>query len=240
VGDEGGFAPHLKSNVEAIELVLRAIERAHYKPGVDVVLALDVAANQLFDNGTYVFQRSDGSRRTSDEMIAMYLDLAAHFPIWSIEDGLSEWDWDGWRRLTAALGDRVQLVGDDIFATDRALIGRAVDQRVGTAALIKPNQIGTVTATREAIAEARAGNYGTIVSHRSGDTPDDFIADLAVALWAGQIKAGAPCRGERVAKYNQLLRIEEALGVDAIYAGTMPFRPRPHAITAMEPNGQPR
>jgi enolase len=234
VGDEGGFAPVLQSNVEALELLMRAIESARYRPGQDVVLALDVAANQLYDGEAYLFRRSGGKRQSSDEMIAMYVDLVQRFPIWSIEDCLAERDWGGWQRLTATLGDRVQLVGDDIFATDRALISRAVEQHVGTAALIKPNQIGTVTATREAIGEARAGNYGTIVSHRSGDTPDDFIADLAVALWAGQIKAGAPCRGERTAKYNQLLRIEEALGEDAIFAGAMPFRPKPHAIAASD------
>jgi enolase len=220
VGDEGGFAPHLKANVEAVELVLRAVERAGLRPGVDVVLALDPAASEFFEDGAYVFRKSDGSRRTAVDMVEFYEDWVRQFPIWSIEDGLAENDWDGWRVLTDRLGGRVQLVGDDIFVTNPATIRRAVAEGIGNAALIKLNQIGTVSETLEAIAVARAATYGTVISHRSGETSDDFIADLAVASAAGQIKTGAPARGERVAKYNQLARIEEELAGEARYAGT--------------------
>jgi enolase len=223
VGDEGGFAPNLTANVEAIELILQAIERAGLRAGEDVVLALDPAASEFYKDGVYVFRKSDQSRKSAVEMIAFYEDWVRQFPILSIEDGLAESDWEGWTLLTERLGNRIQLVGDDIFVTNPAIIRRAVDQGIANAALIKLNQIGTVTETLAAMAEARAGGYGTVISHRSGETPDDFIADFAVATSAGQIKTGAPCRGERVAKYNQLLRIEEELGVQARYAGRRPF-----------------
>jgi len=223
VGDEGGFAPNLKANVEAVECILHAIERAGLRPGEDIVLALDPAASEFFDDGVYVFRKSDQSRRSAAEMIAFYEEWVRQFPILSIEDGLAEGDWEGWQLLTERLGNRIQLVGDDIFVTNPAIIHRAVDEKIANAALIKLNQIGTVTETLAAMAEARAGGYGTVISHRSGETPDDFIADLAVATSAGQIKTGAPCRGERTAKYNQLVRIEEELGTQARYAGRRPF-----------------
>lgn len=223
VGDEGGFAPNLKANVEAVECILHAIERAGLRPGEDIVLALDPAASEFFDDGVYVFRKSDQSRRSAAEMIAFYEEWVRQFPILSIEDGLAEGDWEGWKLLTERLGSYIQLVGDDIFVTNPAIIHRAVDEKIANAALIKLNQIGTVTETLAAMAEARAGGYGTVISHRSGETPDDFIADLAVATSAGQIKTGAPCRGERVAKYNQLVRIAEELGAQARYAGRHPF-----------------
>ena len=221
VGDEGGFAPNLKANVEAVDLVLRAVERAGLRPIADIVLALDPAASEFFDDGAYVFRKSDGSRRTAHDMVRFYEDWVRQFPIWSIEDGLAEGDWDGWSHLTTRLGDRIQIVGDDIFVTNPGIIRQGIAKKVGNAALIKLNQIGTLSETIEAIAVARSGGYGTVISHRSGETADDFIADLAVATAAGQIKTGAPARGERVAKYNQLLRIEEALGSEARYAGTL-------------------
>ena len=224
VGDEGGFAPNLRANVEAIELVLRGVERAGLRPGSDIVLALDPAASEFFEDGAYVFRKSDGSRRTSAQMVEFYEDWVRQFPIWSIEDGLAEDDWNGWRILTERLGQRIQLVGDDIFVTNPAIIRRAIERKVANASLIKLNQIGTLTETLEAIAVSRAAGYGTVISHRSGETSDDFIADLAVATAAGQIKTGAPARGERVAKYNQLLRIEEELGTAAPYAGRAPFK----------------
>ena len=221
VGDEGGFAPNLKANVEAVDLVLRAVERAGLRPIADIVLALDPAASEFFEDGAYVFRKSDGSRRTAHDMVRFYEDWVRQFPIWSIEDGLAEGDWDGWSHLTTRLGDRIQIVGDDIFVTNPGIIRQGIAKKVGNAALIKLNQIGTLSETIEAIAVARSGGYGTVISHRSGETADDFIADLAVATAAGQIKTGAPARGERVAKYNQLLRIEEALGSEARYAGTL-------------------
>jgi len=224
VGDEGGFAPNLKANVEAIEVILSAIEVAGLKPGVDIVLALDPASSEFFENGAYVFKKSDKSRKTSSEMIDFYESWIRQFPIASLEDGLAENDWDGWKLLTERLGKRVQLVGDDIFVTNPLIIKRAIQEKVANAVLIKLNQIGTVTETIAAIVAARDAGYGTVISHRSGETADDFIADFAVATAAGQIKTGAPCRGERVAKYNQLARIEEELGSKARFAGTSPFR----------------
>jgi len=221
IGDEGGFAPNLSANVQAVEVILEAMERAGLRPGTDIVIALDPAASEFFEDGLYVFRKSDGLPRTSAEMIALWEDWTRQFPIWSIEDGLAEEDWDGWRALTVCLGDRVQLVGDDIFVTDPAIIRRAIDTKVANAALIKLNQIGTLTETLQAIEAARGGGYGTVISHRSGETSDDFIADLAVGTAAAQIKTGAPARGERVAKYNQLLRIEEELGPEARYAGVL-------------------
>jgi enolase len=231
VGDEGGFAPSLSANVEAVEVVLRAIERVGLRPGVDVVLALDPAASEFGHDGTYVFRKSDGRARTAAEMVEFYADWVRQFPIWSIEDGLGEDDWTGWKLLTARLGGQIQLVGDDIFVTDPTTIRRAIREGVANAALIKLNQIGTVSETLAAVAAAREGRYGTVISHRSGETADDVIADLAVATGAGQIKTGAPCRGERVAKYNQLLRIEEELGSRATFAGTRAFgRHRPGQV----------
>jgi enolase len=224
VGDEGGFAPNLRANVEAVEVILCAIERAGLRPGVDAVLALDPASSEFYRDGEYVFGKSDQRRLSTADMVLFYADWVRQFPIWSIEDGLAENDWAGWKQLTEQLGERVQLVGDDVFVTNPAIIRRAVQEGVGNAALIKLNQIGTVTETLAAIEAARAGGYGVVISHRSGETPDDFIADFAVATAAGQLKTGAPCRGERTAKYNQLLRIEAELGSAARYAGAGPFR----------------
>jgi len=226
VGDEGGFAPNLDTNVQAIELILEAITRAGLRPGTDVALALDPAASEFHDGSAYVFAKSGGGRRSAGDMIAFYEDWVRQFPIRSIEDGLAEGDWDGWKQLTERLGGSIQLVGDDIFVTNSAIITTAIERGIANAALIKLNQIGTLTETLEAIAAARRGGYRTVISHRSGETPDDFIADFAVATGAGQIKTGAPCRGERVAKYNQLLRIEEEIGGEARYAGDAPFRQR--------------
>jgi len=223
VGDEGGFAPDLKANAEAIELILRAIERAGLRAGSDIVLALDPAASEFCVEGVYVFGKSDQSRRTSAQMVEFYEGLVRQFPIWSIEDGLAEEDWEGWKVMTERLGRSIQIVGDDIFVTNPTIIRRAVAEKIANAALIKLNQIGTLTETLAAMAEARAGGFGTVISHRSGETTDDFIADFAVATAAGQIKTGAPCRGERVAKYNRLARIEEELGAEARYAGRRPF-----------------
>ena len=212
VGDEGGFAPNLRSNEEGLDLVVKAIERAGLRPGRDMVLALDMAASELFENGGYVFRKSDGGTRTSDDLVRLYSSWLDNYPLWSIEDPMDQEDWQGWKTITSELAGRVQLVGDDIFVTNAQIIRRAVAEHVGNAALIKLNQIGTVTETLDAINEARIGEYDFVISHRSGETPDAFIADLAVATGAGQIKTGAPCRGERVAKYNQLLRIEDELG----------------------------
>lgn len=225
VGDEGGFAPNARSNIEAVELVLAGIERAGFKAGDDIVLALDPAASEFFEDGAYVFKKSDKSRRSPAEMVAFWEDWVRQYPmIASIEDGVAENDDEGWRLITERLGSKIQLVGDDNFVTNPAIIRAAVAAGVANAALIKLNQIGTVTETLAAITEARKAGYGTVISHRSGETSDDFIADFAVATSAGQIKTGAPCRGERVAKYNQLLRIEEELGTAARYAGRAPFR----------------
>jgi enolase len=219
IGDEGGFAPNLGANVEAVDLILQAIEKTGLKPGGDVVLALDPAASSFFEDGAYVLRESDGSRLAPEEMIDFWEEWVRQFPIWSIEDGLAENDWDGWRLLTHRLGKRIQIVGDDIFVTNPAIITRAIAGGVANAALIKLIQIGSVSETLEAMATARRAGYGLVISHRSGETADDFIADFAVATSAGQIKTGAPCRGERVAKYNQIMRIEEELGADGRYAG---------------------
>ena len=219
VGDEGGFAPNLKANVEAVEVLLEAIAAAGLKAGSDIVLAIDAAASEFYQDGSYVFKKSDKSRRSTDEMIAFWADWVRQFPIASIEDGLGEDDWAGWQQLTHELGSKIQLVGDDVFVTNPKILERGIADRVGNAILIKLNQIGTLSETFDAISMAQAANFGTIISHRSGETSDDFIADLAVATDAGQIKTGAPCRGERLAKYNQLLRIEEELGQAARYAG---------------------
>lgn len=218
IGDEGGFAPNLGSNVEAVELVLEAIEGAGYSPGEDVVLCLDVAANALLKDGKYIFA-AEGKKLDAAALVAFYSDWVKKYPIVSIEDGLAEEDWEGWRELTASLGDRVRLVGDDLFVSNAARITKGIEENVANSVLIKINQIGTVTEAFEAIRTARAAGYGCIVSHRSGETCDAYIADFAVATGVGMVKAGAPARSERLAKYNQLLRIEEELGAQALYAG---------------------
>ena len=223
VGDEGGFAPSLKSNEEAVELLLESIVRAGYKPGQDVGIALDPAASEFHDGSAYVFRKSDGQRRSSEEMVAFYENWVRQFPIWSIEDGLAEDDWEGWKLLTRALGERIQLVGDDLLVTNVTRVRRAIEEKVTNSVLIKPNQIGTLSETLETMQVARWAGMSLVVSHRSGETTDDFIADLAVATGAQQIKTGAPCRGERLAKYNQLLRIERELGTHARYIGMRAF-----------------
>jgi len=219
VGDEGGFAPNLKSNQDALDVVMEAIGKAGFKAGTDVVLALDVAASEFFEDGKYVFKKSGDKTRSSDEMIALYTEWTNNYPILSIEDGLSEADWPGWERLTKALGSKVQLVGDDVFVTNPVILKEGIARGIANSLLVKVNQIGTVTETLQAMAEAWAAGYTTIASHRSGETEDSTIADLAVGTRAGQIKTGSLCRSDRVAKYNQLLRIEEALGSSAKYAG---------------------
>ncbi|MBW1681587.1 MAG: phosphopyruvate hydratase [Deltaproteobacteria bacterium] len=212
VGDEGGFAPDLKSNEEAVEMVLAGIKKAGYKPGKDVVLALDPASSSFYENGRYVFSQSDGSKRTGEEMIAFYKDWVERFPIFSIEDGLDENDWKHWRKMTEEIGDRIQIVGDDLFVTNTKRIARGIKEKAANAVLIKLNQIGTLTETLDAISMAHRAGWRAVISHRSGETEDSFIADLAVAAGTGQIKTGSLCRSERVCKYNQLLRIEEELG----------------------------
>jgi len=220
VGDEGGFAPNLKNDEDALAALIEAIEGANYAPGKQVALALDPAASELFDkNGHYVFKKSGAGSLDAHAMIDLYARWLDQYPIVSIEDGLAEDDWDGWAALTAALGDRVQLVGDDIFVTNTSRLARGIESHVGNAILIKVNQIGTLTETLEAIEMARSAGYLSVISHRSGETEDVFISDLAVATSAGQIKTGSASRGERVAKYNQLLRIEEMLGESAEYPG---------------------
>ncbi len=229
VGDEGGFAPSLKANHEAIDLVLEAITKAGYRPGHDVCVALDVAASELWEDagggapdartGRYVFRKSGGAAKTAAEMVALYASWLDQYPIVSIEDGLAEGDWSGWELLTRDLGGRVQLVGDDIFVTNPAILRKGIERRISNSVLIKLNQIGTMTETLDAMAMARAAGYTTIISHRSGETEDTIIADLAVGTGAGQIKTGSASRTDRVAKYNQLLRIEEELGPGARFAG---------------------
>jgi enolase len=225
-GDEGGWAPDLKSNTEAVEVVLQSIEQAGYRPGDQMAIALDVAASELQRDGAYLLEAEAPPRRSSDEMVAFYETLVARYPIVSIEDGLAESDWAGWEKLTASLGDRVQLVGDDLFVTNVSLLEEGIRRRVANSILIKPNQIGTLTDTLRAIHTARKAGYTTVMSHRSGETEDPFIADLAVGLNLGQIKSGAPSRGERVVKYNQLLRIEEQLGSRARYPGRAALQPQ--------------
>jgi enolase len=224
VGDEGGFAPNLKSNREALDVVLEAIGKAGLKAGDEVFLALDVAASELWKDGMYLFRKSGERTRTAEQMVEMYTDWVRQYPIISIEDGVAESDWDGWRLLTRAIGDRVQLVGDDVFVTNPAILRQGIEERVGNALLVKLNQIGTVSETLDAIAMAREAAYGTIISHRSGETEDTTIADLAVGVSAGQIKTGSASRSDRVAKYNQLLRIEEELGAAGRYAGREAIR----------------
>ncbi len=220
VGDEGGFAPNLKSNEEALDVIVEAITKAGYKPGEEVFLGLDTAASELYQDGKYHF-KSGGIARTSDEMIDFYAGMIDRYPIASIEDGLAEDDWDGWHKLTQRLGAKIQLVGDDIFVTNQERLKQGIEQGVANAILIKVNQIGTLTETLETVEDAKSAGYKVVISHRSGETEDTTIADLAVALNAGQIKTGAPSRTDRVAKYNQLLRIEEELGSAASYAGLL-------------------
>ncbi|HBA40910.1 MAG TPA: phosphopyruvate hydratase [Deltaproteobacteria bacterium] len=215
VGDEGGFAPDLRSGEEALGLITEAIEKAGYKPGEEIALALDPAASEFYEEGKYHFKKSGEGKKSSEEMVTLYTQWVEKYPIVSIEDGLAEDDWEGWEALTQALGRKIQIVGDDIFVTDPKLIRKGIERGVGNAVLIKLNQIGTVTETLEAIQVARNSNYRVVISHRSGETEDTFIADLAVAVNAGQIKTGSLCRSERIAKYNRLLEIEEELGTRA-------------------------
>ncbi|MFZ1382986.1 MAG: phosphopyruvate hydratase [Scrofimicrobium sp.] len=220
LGDEGGFAPSLESNQAALDLIVEAIKRAGYEPGKDVALALDVASSEFFKDGAYMFE---GEPRSTDYMIQYYEKLITDYPLVSIEDPLSEDEWDAWKKLTDAIGDRVQLVGDDLFVTNPERLERGIKEGIANALLVKVNQIGTLTETLDAIEAAHRAGYRTMTSHRSGETGDTTIADLAVATNSGQIKTGAPARSERVEKYNQLLRIEEALGEDAVYAGRSSF-----------------
>jgi enolase len=220
VGDEGGFAPNLKSNREAVEVVLEAVAKTGLRAGGDVWMALDVASSELWaGGGRYTFKKSGEPDRTSEEMIRLYEDWIRQYPIVSIEDGLAEGDWEGWKQLTSALGNRVQLVGDDVFVTNPAILKKGIEDHVANALLVKLNQIGTVTETLDAVRMAADASYATIISHRSGETEDTTIADLAVGTAAGQIKTGSASRTDRVCKYNQLLRIEEELGTAAIFAG---------------------
>ena len=219
VGDEGGFAPMLPSNEAALDAVIEAIQAAGFEPGQDIAIALDVAASELWTDGAYVFKKGDKSRRTAEQMVELYSGWVDRYPIVSIEDGLAENDWDGWHKLTDALGDRVQLVGDDLFVTNVDRLSDGIEKGVGNAVLVKVNQIGTLTETLQCIELAKSASYGVVISHRSGETEDTFIADLAVATGAGQIKTGSASRTDRTAKYNQLLRISEALGDSALYPG---------------------
>jgi len=219
VGDEGGFAPSLKSNVEAVELVLEAIQQAGYTPGEQIAIALDPAASEFFKDGKYVFKKSDKSVHSSEQMVRYWADWVRKYPIVSIEDGLAEDDWAGWKLLTKELGEKIQLVGDDLFVTNTERLARGIEEGVANSILIKVNQIGTVSETLDAIELARRNGYTSIISHRSGETEDTFIADLAVATGAGQIKTGSASRTDRVAKYNQLLRIQEELDDAARFLG---------------------
>jgi enolase len=219
VGDEGGFAPSLKSNTEAIEVILEAITQAGYKPGEEIAIALDPASSEFFQDGKYIFKKSDKSTKSSDDMVRFYSKWVNDYPIVSLEDGLAENDWDGWANLTKELGDKIQLVGDDLFVTNVEFLQEGIDKHVANSILIKVNQIGTVSETLDAIDLARRNGYTSVISHRSGETEDTFIADLAVATGAGQIKTGSASRTDRVAKYNQLLRIEEELGDGARFLG---------------------
>ena len=224
VGDEGGFAPDLQSNEEALSLIVQAIEAAGYRPGQDIALALDCAASELYEKGQYILEAEKRPQRSSEEMVSYYATLLDRYPILSIEDGLSELDWKGWQLLTQRLGKRVQLVGDDIFVTNVEIFAKGIHEGIGNSILIKLNQIGTLTETLEAIELAKRSGYTAIVSHRSGETEDTTIADVAVALNTGLIKTGSLSRTDRVAKYNQLLRIEEELGASALYPGTRAVR----------------
>lgn len=219
VGDEGGFAPDLKSNTEAIEVVLRSIEAAGYKPGHDIFIAMDAASTELYDEktGKYVFKKSGGEVKTSEQMVEFWKDWVSKYPIVSIEDGLAEDDWNGWKSLTSAIGDKVQIVGDDLFVTNTTRLQQGIDTGAGNSILVKVNQIGTLTETIDAVQTATRNSFTSIMSHRSGETEDNTIADLAVALGCGQIKTGSASRSDRISKYNQLLRIEESLGSTAVF-----------------------
>jgi len=223
IGDEGGFAPQLDSAEDALESISAAVERAGYKPGEQIFMALDPAASEFYDaeKRLYIFKKSGGARKTAEELVDYYAELCARFPIISIEDGCAEDDWDGWKKLTKKLGDKIQLVGDDLFVTNVEFLRRGIAEHVANSILIKVNQIGTLTETLATINLAKRSHYTTVISHRSGETEDTTIADIAVATNAGQIKTGAPCRSDRVAKYNQLLRIEEELGDKAVYGVTI-------------------
>ncbi|HEY2625863.1 MAG TPA: phosphopyruvate hydratase [Candidatus Udaeobacter sp.] len=223
IGDEGGFAPQLDSAEDALESIMTAIEKAGYKPGEQISIALDPAASEFYDakRNVYVFEKSDGSKKKVEELIDYYVDLCARFPIISIEDGCAENDWDGWKKLTRLLGDKIQLVGDDVFVTNVEFLRKGIAEHVANSILIKVNQIGTLTETLATIDLAKENHYGVVISHRSGETEDTTIADIAVATNAGQIKTGSLCRTDRVAKYNQLLRIEEELGDKAVYGVKM-------------------
>ncbi|MEI6516624.1 MAG: phosphopyruvate hydratase, partial [bacterium] len=223
VGDEGGFAPKLAGTTQALDVIIQAIKLAGYKPGKDIFLALDVAASEFYDSTKkrYIFKKSDGSVKTADQMVEFYSQLCSKYPIISIEDGMSENDWDGWKKLTEKLGDKVQLVGDDLFVTNTKFLRKGIDLGIANSILIKVNQIGTLTETLDAIRMATQAGYTAVVSHRSGETEDSTIADIAVATNAGQIKTGSLCRTDRVCKYNQLLRIEELLGKHAVYGGVI-------------------
>jgi len=224
VGDEGGFAPNLKSNEEAIETILQAIDQTAYKAGSDVLLALDPASSEFYDGSAYVFKKSDRRKLSSAEMISFWSNWVAKYPIISIEDGMAENDWEGWKALTDAIGERTQLVGDDLFVTNTKFLRKGIDLGVANSILIKVNQIGTLSETLDCIELAKSNGRTAVISHRSGETEDSFIADLAVATNAGQIKTGSLSRSDRIAKYNQLLRIEEELGDAARYPGREAFR----------------
>jgi len=224
VGDEGGFAPNLKSNEEAVEVILEATQQAGFTPGKDVFIALDPASSEFYENGKYVFKKSDKSVKTSEQMVEFYSNWARQYPIISIEDGLAENDWEGWALLTKALGNKIQLVGDDLFVTNTERLRKGIEAGVGNSILIKVNQIGTLTETIEAIELAKVNRYTAVVSHRSGETEDTFISDLVVGLNTGQIKTGSASRTDRIAKYNQLLRIEDELGAQAVFAGKATFK----------------
>jgi enolase len=223
VGDEGGFAPSIKSNEEALELILESIQKAGYKPGQQVYLALDAAASEFRENNKYHFKRSTGARLDADQMIQIYENWVRQYPIVSIEDGMAEDDWPGWMALTTALGEKIQLVGDDIFVTNSKRLQNGIAEGVGNSILIKLNQVGTLSETMDTIELAKVDGYTTVISHRSGETEDSFIADLAVATNAGQIKTGSASRTDRVCKYNQLLRIEEELKSQARFLGNQLF-----------------
>ena len=223
VGDEGGFAPNLRSNEEAIEVILEAIQKASLKPGKDVYLALDPASSEFFEKGKYVFKKSDKSAKSPEQMVKFYEKWVNQYPILSIEDGMAENDWDGWKLITEVLGEKIQLVGDDVFVTNTEILSKGIEKGVANSILIKVNQIGTLTETFDCIEMAKRAGYTTVISHRSGETEDTFIADLAVATNAGQIKTGSASRTDRIAKYNQLLRIEEELSATGIYPGLAAF-----------------
>jgi len=223
VGDEGGFAPNLKSNEEALEVIMAAVKAAGYQPGTDVLLALDVAASELYKDGKYVLENEAQKEKSAADMVEFYADLVERYPIISIEDGMAENDWDGWKLLTDRLGDRIQIVGDDLFVTNTRILKEGIDKGIANSILIKVNQIGTLTETLDAIEMAKRAGYTAVVSHRSGETEDTFIADLAVATNAGQIKTGSLCRTDRICKYNQLLRIEDELDDVAIFRGAEVF-----------------